>query len=228
MAPRFGLLSRIRARLSAPRRAVGPAFLPEHEEVWDELVEQIDAELKKVGSAVVGAWEVGAAELGRVVIGRADDRAAIERYSDALVPTLQPFQDLHKGCAAAMAEGKRAGRASGRLADATAPLLRLVEGLGARAAAGWDKTARHLEPVLAGCPEGAEDRFRAGGPALVDACARAEQVYRERLAALHDAPDLWRGLTGATEAWQLALTRELEFVLDRHAKGLVADVARAR
>lgn len=226
MSQKPGLLSRLRARLGRSSATLGPTFRPDHVEPWKELEEQVDAELKKVGSSVVGAWEVGAAELGRVVVGRPDDKALLERYSDSLVPALQPFQDLHKGCAAAMSEGRRAGESQGTFAAATAPVLGLVEGLGPRAVDGWRKTTAHLSPVFAAAkdPAAARARFEAGGAALAEGCARAERVLRDRLMALPDAPDLWTGLTGAVEAWQLALTRELEIALDRSTKGLVADL----
>lgn len=232
MSNRPGLLSRIRARLSGGRARVGlgPDFRPDLEDEWNELGEQVDAELKKIGASVVGAWEVGAAELGRVVVGRPDDKALIERYSDALVPTLQPFQDLHKHCSTAMNEGLRAGRRDRTMAAATDPLSRLAEGLGDRAAEGWAKTSKHLEPLfaIAADPAKARARFAEGGDALRRGCASAEVVWNARLAAIPESPTLWAGLTGAAEAWQLAVTRELEIAIDGYAKGLVADIRAGR
>lgn len=224
----MGLLTRLRNRLRASSAPVGlgDCFSPALEETWRALEEQVDAELKKAGSSVVGAWEVGAAELGRVVVGRADDKLLVERFSDALVPTLQPFQDLHKGIGAAMQQGLQAGRLIGTMAAATAPLAALMEGLDARAADGWRKTTKHLEPLfaLSARPDEARDRFAAGERALAQACADADEVWRARLAALPAAPGLWEGLTGAAEGWQLAVTRGLEIAIDRHAKGLVAGI----
>ncbi len=199
-------------------------------EVWKELEEQIDGELKKPGSSIVGAWEVGAAELGRAVVGLADDRSIVERYSDAVVPTLQPFQDLHKGLVTAMQAGARAGLAERSLPAATEPLARLLEGLDDKAADGWARTTRHLEPLFLRCarPDDARDHFAAGGRALRQACADADLVWRARLAALPEAPGLWEGLTGAAEAWQLSVTRELELAIVRQVKGLVAAVREGR
>lgn len=200
------------------------------EEVWRELEEQVDAELKKAGASVVGAWEVGAAELGRAVVGLPDDKVLVERFSDALVPTLQPFQDLHKGIGAAMRAGLEAGRSTGSVAAATAPLARLLEGLDEQAAAGWSKTAKHLEPLFARCarPDEARDRFLAGERLLRQACVDADEIWRARLAALPEAPGLWEGVTGAAEAWQLAATRGIEIAVDRHAKGLVGGIREGR
>ena len=53
------------------------------------------------------------------------------------------------------------------------------------------------------------------------ACVDAETVWRARLAALPQSKGLWEGMTGAAEAWQLAMTREIEMVVVRQAKGLV-------
>jgi hypothetical protein len=229
----MGLLTRIRTRLrgSAGSPAVlGARFTPALEEVWRELEEQVDGELKKAGSSIVGSWEVGAAELGRAVVGLPDDKVFVERFSDALVPTLQPFQDLHKGIAGAMQTGLRAGLATGTMAAATAPLARLMDGLDEQAAVGWAKTTTHLGPIFAACarPDEARDRFLAGDRALRQACVDADAVWRARLAALPEAPGLWEGLTGAAEAWQLSVTRGLEIGIDRQTKGLVAALRAAR
>jgi len=233
----MGLLTRLRTRLGArsadrarPAAGIGPHFTPAMVEVWKELEEQVDGELKKSGSSVVSAWEVGAAELGRALRGVADDRALVERYSDALVPALQPFQDLHKGIGTAMQHGLREGLATHTLAAATAPLATLLVGLDERAAAGWEKTAAHLAPLFARCarPEEARVRFLAGARELRQACADADLVWRARLAALPEAPGLWEGVTGAAEAWQLAVTRALELAIDRQVKALAAAVAEGR
>jgi hypothetical protein len=221
-----GIRSRLSSLLSRRRQArLGPSFGEGRREEWGELEEQVDAEVKKLGAAVVGAWEVGAAELGRVVVGRADDKALVERFSDALVPTLQPFQDLHKHVAGAMREGLDAGLRADRVDAATAPLVAMVRGLGARAADGWAKTVKHLEPVLAQCPDPAGARAHLGdGASLARACDAAERVLVDRLAAMPEAATLWDGLMGAVEAWQLALSRELEIELCGRAKGLAADL----
>jgi hypothetical protein len=233
----MGLLSRLRTRLGAlssdrpsATRGIGARFTPAMGEVWKELEEQVDGELKKSGASVVSAWEVGAAELGRALRGVADDRVLVERYSDALVPALQPFQDLHKGIGTAMQTGLRAGLATGTLAAAIAPLESLLVGLDDRAAAGWEKTTAHLAPIFDRCarPEDARARFLAGSRALRQACADADLVWRARLAALPEAPGLWEGVTGAAEAWQLAITRALELAVDRQVKGLAAAVTEGR
>jgi len=234
MAARRGLLDRVKGRLSrltgagAPAAAagIGPGFSPAYEEEWNELVEQVDNYTQKVGAAVVQTWEVGAAELGRVVRGHPQDKTVIERYSDALVPTLTPFQDLHKTCSGAMSRGYAAGAASGRMADATAPQLAMVDGLGEKAFEGWARTAGYLEPVfaLAADPGGARERFEASGPELARACASARAVLQRELERVPNQPKLWTGVCDAWDLWQQTLTRELEICMTRAARELVADV----
>ena len=226
------MFTRIRNRLRSLRRptGIGSGFDAARKAEWDELAEQVDAELQKAGSSVVAAWEVGAAELGRAVVGMEDDRQIIERFSDALVPTLQPFQDLHKGCATAMAVGARAGLASGRLDRATPPVFALVSGLGTRATDGWSRTSAHLSPVFARCarPEEARTRFTSADVALRHACDEGEAVLRARLGALPEAATLWDGLCGAVEDWQLVVTRGLEIAIDAEVKALAAGVKAGR
>jgi hypothetical protein len=209
---------------------IGPGFGPAHEEAWNELVEQIDAEFKKAGAALVGSWEVGAAELGRVVVGDPEDARLVERFSDALVPTQAPFTNLHKGCSAAMQRGLRAGLAAGRIDVAVAPLQQLVDGLGPEVDAGWPKTRAYLDPILSRCadPKGAAARFDAGGPALAGAALEAAALLRARLAALPQAPSLYKGMTDAVEDWQQALGRSVEMIVVGRAKALVGEVRAGR
>ncbi len=227
-----GLITRLRARLAGARpearRGIGEAFGPAMAADWNELVEQVDAEVKKCGSALVGSWEVGAAELGRVLVGDPDDRRLVERYSDALVPTQGPLTELHRAVPAAMARGLKAGTTTGRLDAATAPLGQLVQPVGGQIEAGWEKTRAYLEPLFArgGDPHGASARFAQGGPALAAASAEAADLLRARLLALPEAPNLWDGLTGAVEDWQRALSRSIEIIVVGRAKAFVADVSR--
>lgn len=236
-----GLLSRVRNRLSrlaggiagggrAPTAGIGGGFSVSYEEEWNDLVEQVDNYTQKVGAAVVQTWEVGAAELSRVLIGLPDEKSMIERYSDSLVPTLTEFQDLHKKCSGAMAEGFKAGTANASMAAATAPLGALVDGLGGRAAAGWLKTAIYLEPIfaLAVDPAAAKLRFEAAGAELAKGCDLAQATLRTELGAVPQNPKLWDGVCEAFDKWQLRLVRELEIEMTKATRQLVADVRAGR
>lgn len=237
MPPSKGLLSRVANRLSrlagtksAPAAGIGGGFGPAYEEEWNELVEQVDNYTQKVGAAVVQTWEVGAAELGRVIIGMPDEKNLIERYSDSLVPTLTPFQDLHKKCSGAMADGYKAGVATSTMAAATVPLAGLVDGLGGRALEGWGKTAAYLEPIfaLSADPAGARARFEAYGAEVSKGCDTAHETLRTELAAIPRNPKLWDGVCDAFDKWQLRLVRELEIGMTKATRQLVADVRAGR
>ena len=218
----MGLLSRVRNRLFRPKAvaAIGPAFSPAYEEEWNELVEQVDNYGQKVGAAVVQSWEVGAAELGRAVKGKPGEKVLIERFSDALVPTLTPFQDLHK-----MKLGYSKGTATGQLTAANTALLTLVAGLGPSAADGWAKTATYLEPVFAVCadPAAARAAMLAHGPALEAACADAERVLVDELAKGPARASLWVAVTEPFDQWQLRLVRGLEIAITQATRELAAN-----
>lgn len=210
----------------AATAGIGPGFSPAYEEEWNELVEQVDNYTQKIGAAVVQTWEVGAAELGRVVQGHAEDKMLVERWSDALVPFLTPFQDLHKKCKGAMAEGFAAGTEQGTLAAATAPLPAMLDGLGLRAVDGWKKMADYLEPLWkhAADPEAARHRFVAAAPRIQKACDDAQATLRRALDEAPRRPRLWDGVCDAFDAWQLALTRDIEVIVTEVARQAVRDV----
>jgi len=227
------LLTRLRGRFSgaAPKAGTSPPgaeFSPPQQEQWDELEEQVDSALKKIGSAVVQTWEVGAAELGRVSVGRVDDRVLVERYSDALVPFLTPFQDLHKKCPTAMAEGKRVGIERGSIPAAVAPLNRMVDGLDTAAEAGWIKTAEYLGPLFDACVDPAASRadFITAGPKIAEACRVANDGLKESLRVLPAAESLWDGMLDAFERYQEALGRDMEILLDGKVKALARGIKR--
>lgn len=237
MSDRRGLLSRVRNRLSrlggggsAAAPGIGPAFPAVYEEEWNELVEQVDNYTQKIGAAVVQTWEVGAAELARSVVGQPDEKVTIERFSDALVPTLTPFQDLHKKCSGAMAQGLSAGIERNSMAAATAPQVTMIDGLGERAREGWEKTATYLAPVFAlgADPAGTEAKFRAAGVELSRACDAAQGVLRQNLDAVPQKPRLWDGVCDSWDNWQLALVRDIEIIVTGATRALVADVRAGR
>jgi len=223
----MGLLSRVKNRLFRPKpvAGIGPTFSARYEEEWGELVEQVDNYGQKVGAAVVQSWEVGAAELGRVVQGKPGEKVLIERFSDALVPTLTPFQDLHKKTTEAMKLGYANGTATGQLSAANTALLTLVAGLGPSAADGWVKTATYLEPVFAVCanPDAARAAMLAHAPALEAACADAERVLVDELAKGPGRASLWVAVTEPFDQWQLRLVRGLEIAITNATRELAAN-----
>ncbi len=200
------------SRNSTQRAPIGVHPTAAMEEEWKELPEQVDGALKKLGSAVVSTWEVGASELARGLVGRADEKTLIDRYSDSLVPTLAPFQDLHKGCSSAMEQAWRAARQADDLRALTPPLVGLLAQLGDRATAGWAKTTEYLAPVFALAPDPAaeRDRFLKAGAVLGQACVAREALLRTQLEKLPDASSLSVGINDAFDVWQEAMVRDIE------------------
>jgi hypothetical protein len=224
----MGILARVKNRLMGkkPATGIGPAFARSSEEDWNELVEQVDNYTQKTGAAIVQTWEVGAAELGRAVHGKPDAKQLIERYSDALVPTLTPFQDLHKKASGVMKVGFDRGASTGQLSEATHALLALVEGLDGGAESGWTKTVEYLEPVLQACksPEAARAALLAHGAGIRAACDSARTVLADELARGAARPTLWAAVTEPFDRWQLKLVRELEITLTEATRELVRNV----
>lgn len=230
MAIGKGWFARLRGDGGAPvtpvPAAVGLRFRREWEPEWRELEEQVDGSLKQIGSAVVSSWEVGAAEVARSLVGTADDREMIARYSDALVPTLDAFQALHKGCPTAFAEGLRAGIADGTLTAATRPLVLLFVGLDGRASAGWEKTVAYLEPLIVRCGNPDEVRAAFLAAPIGASAGRADGILRETLSRLPQAETLTDGVIEAFETTQHAITRDLEFALHAPTRALAAGLRR--
>lgn len=224
----MGLLSRVKNHLlgkKAPPPGIGPAFPAAYTEEWNELVEQVDNYGQKVGAAIVQSWEVGAAELGRSVHGKPGDKVLIERFSDALVPTLTPFQDLHKKTTVAMKLGLEQGTAANQIGVANRALLGLVDGLGASAESGWAKSCEYLEPIFLGCgnPDHARGAMLAHGPSLRAACDAAHAVLAAELATAPARATLWVAVTEPFDLWQLRLVRELEIALTNATRELAAN-----
>ncbi len=222
----MGLLNRLRQRidrrLHPPAPKVGAVWTEKMEKDWEDLPEQVDAALKKLGSAAVGAWEVGAADLGRVLIGQPNEKALMERYSDGLVPTLDPYQELHRRCAGQMAAALKAARKGG-LPALEPELTGILEGLSGRVDEGWDKTVSFLQPLVALTANPAElDReLRTRGGQLRESAQVNEQQLRERLRLLPEAGNIYEGLCEVWEQYQEAMCRDIEVILDSATQMLV-------
>ena len=175
---------------------------------------------------MVASWEVAASELARVTIGLEGEKAIIERFSDALVPALTPFQDLHKAVPSALREGLEAGRREGSLAAATRPLVMLVHGVDARVPPGWTKTLDYLGPVFAigRDPAAARAAMEPAGPRIAEACRLAELALREHLSRLPQAASLTEGTVEPFEAWQLAVCREIEMATYAATRGMIKEI----
>jgi len=219
------LVSRMRTRLfgGAAEAPVGQAWSASLAQEWEELSEGVDGALKRPGTAAVSTWEVCAADLARVVIGEPGEKALLERFSDALVPTLDALQAPHKALPGALAEGKKAGEAAGTLAAATRPLVLLPHGLDVAIPEGWAKTVAFLEPIVvaAADPAAARAALAAAGPKLAAGAREAEASLRDTLSRLPQATELEEGVVEPFDGWAQTLGRAIEIELWQAAHGLI-------
>ena len=201
---------------------IGVQFTNVLEKEWEEIPEQVDAYTKKVGSAIVGSWEVAAAEIGRTVIGLPNDQVLIDRFSDALVPTLSPFQDLHKKAPTSCKNALKAARTTGDVRSLGPEIQKLAVGLGPSAREGWAKTVEYLEPLIELSRDpGLKQRMLEAGPKLEQVAVAAEAILQERLSNIQEETTLFGGVCDSVEAWQLALCRDLELALDVPTQHLI-------
>lgn len=222
----MGLLNRLRQRIDrrlhppAPQRA--PTWTEQMEKDWDDLPDQVDAALKKLGSAAVGTWEVGAADLGRVLIGQPNEKTLMDRYSDGLVPTLDPYQELHRRCGGQMQRALVAARAGG-LPALEQEFTGILEGLSGRVDEGWDKTVTWLAPLVAmtGNPGELDRELRTRGGQLRESAQVNEQRLRERLRLLRPEQNIYDNLCDIWEEYQQGMCRDIEVILDSATQMLV-------
>ncbi len=222
-------LGRVRERIAGPPErplAVGQSWSPAVATVWGELQEQVDAQLKRPGTAAVSTWEVCSAELARRTIGEEDEVATLTRFSDALVPLLDALQGPHKALPAAIVAGRGAGESVGTLAAATRPLVLLPSGLDAAVEVAWGKVVAYLEPLFAGGsdPDGCRSLMSEVGPRLARGIAEAEGVLRAELAQLPSATDPLEGLLEPFETWAGLVDRTLEMEVYTATRAMIRRV----
>jgi len=217
-------------RSSGPA-GVGTGFGAVQVAALAQLESDGEAAFQFVGSALVSTWEVGLTELARALTGKLPEderRKLVERVSDGLVPVQQPLQTAGHGFGQAVKDGVNAGLTTGQLQDATVPLCRLLDPLGAKVDEGWGNVTEYLEPVFAVLPDsdGVMAGFAEGGPALGAALETHATRFTTAMAALPDSADLRAAMAGALRDWQRDVCRDIEqIVFDR--MGLMAAAGRA-
>lgn len=171
-----------------------------------------------LGAAVVSSWEVALADLARALRGRLSEEKhaeLIERMSDSLVPTEQPFSGVGKRYSHAVKTGTKAALDSGNFGDVTSLLGEALGGLGAAASAGWPKTAEHMAPILESLvlSDAEHQAFVAQGNLLQVALDSAWQAYMAHLDSVVMGPDLEKTLVDGLEAWKDEAVRAVELNL---------------
>lgn len=212
------LARKVRGRLGGRPATVGDHFGADNDVAFAVLEEEGDAAFQRVGASLVGAWEVAITDLARALEPRIESAAKYkltERLSDSLVPTQQPLQDAKHQFASAVKKGAQAGLRSGRLADATAPAVAMIDGLAGPVGQGWQKSAEYMQPLWEALPDGARVKaeFQALGPRLVALLEEQARVYRQAMAELPGQPDLERGVRDAMEAWYAKVSVGIELIV---------------
>ncbi|RME27771.1 MAG: hypothetical protein D6798_03810 [Deltaproteobacteria bacterium] len=181
------------------------------------LAEEGEGGFSRVGAALVSAWEVGITDLARVLEPRLErdvKNRLTERLSDALVPTQQPLNDARRRFAEAVRTGLQAGLASGRLTDATAPPVAVLQGLGAEVAAGWVRTTDYMAPLWEALPsDDLAERFGAIGPRLQQLFDEEAARFADAMAALPQGHDLQNDIIDACDVWYQACSRGVEITV---------------
>ncbi len=212
------LARKVRGRLGPGGRPVGDAFDSHRDVAFAVLAEEGDSAFQRVGASLVGAWEVGITDLARALEPRLQNAAKnklTERLSDALVPTQQPLNDAKHAFGQAVTEGTQAALRSGRLADAWAPSLRILQGLGRKTAEGWAKSTDYIGPLWEALPGEGDPRQRFGalGARLEGLLDEAAAEWQRTMNELPQQADLQRAIRDATEAWYAKVSVGIEMIV---------------
>lgn len=224
-----GLAKRVMDRVAGPAQ-VGEGFGPGSERAFAALDDNAESAFSSVSAAVVSSWEVLLADVARA-LGPMPAEARgklVERISDALVPTMSSLQHAERPFREAIKGGVRIALRSGRLQDATDPLVSHLESLGEPFATGWSKTVQYLQPVFEVLPE--PDKVRASlaflGGELRRVFDSEAAAFQRRVGALSRANALEPALFEAMEAWKQGVIRGLEMTLYEARNRLVEAAAR--
>lgn len=212
-----GIAQRVKGRLAGAALPVGDGFGPERDLAFAVLEEEGDSAFQRVGASLVGAWEVGITDLARALEPRlqtAVKSRLTERLSDALVPTQQPLQDAKHTFSTAVKQGTQAGLRSGRMADATAPAVAVMAGLGDALATGWGKSTDYLGPLWDALPgDDLQERYAGLGERLRSLFDDQAERYARAMSALPEQTDLDAAVRDAMDQWYGKVSVGIEIIV---------------
>lgn len=226
-----GLAKRVMDRVAGPA-PVGDGFGPGSARAFAALDDNAESTFSSVGAALVGSWEVLLADVSRSLgpIPQEQRAKLVERLSDALVPTMGTLQHGERPFKAALQAGVKVALRSGRLSDASDPLVAQLETLGEPVATGWSKTVQYLQPVCDTLPE--PDKLRASlafiGGELRRVFDSEAAAFRQRMGALPRATAIEPALFEAMEAWKQGVIRGVEIAVYEARTRLVEAANRRR
>ena len=219
MSLRDRIFGAIKRRLR-PDEPFERRFGPQTAERWAELREPYALGFQTLASSIVASWEVAAAELHAA--GFRPEQ--VTRFSDALVPTLQPMQDAERATKALWTQGVADATAVERFEPLTAPLFVQVRGLGRAVEEGYGKTVAWLAPLLDERKASVEARERLApvGPIIRTSLDGHAAVLCSDLGDLAHARDLEATVLDAVETYRHGASRDLEIALDDVRAALLA------
>ena len=195
--------------------------------MWAELEDEFRGGIQGLNSSLISSWEVALAEIHTTVKGARGQETAtkiVERFSDALVPTLTAFQTADLGSRSVWQESCDLAKKSGKLEEAIEQVCQIIPPIGPTFAEGWPKTIDYLAPVFEELDVSAGDQAKLleigtrVGPAL----SEKGEIYQDDLARLVGCPDLMNSFLDAVDAYKNGGGRVIEVELDLVRSILVA------
>ena len=218
------LASRVRRKLKSVRPG-GSAPTP-IQRTWDAqtaddfeaLKEEYRLVFQTMASATVASWEVASSELHRRLklrVGAEEAAKHIERFSDALVPSLAVLQSTERAVSELWPKVEAAGAEHNSVAQALALLAAHTRGLGRSFEEDWAKTVEYLEPIvdlLAMSDVGREELLAVGSAVRRGLDGRAVN-FAEALASVAVAAQLPQAFLEAADAYRHGAARDVEVAL---------------
>jgi hypothetical protein len=197
--------------------------------LWEELSAEFLAGFQAIGASTVSSWEVALAELhraGKRAYGQEVATKMVERFSDALVPTVGVFNAANLAARGIWKESVEFAKEAGHLEQAVEHVCVMISPIAGQFQDEWPKTVEYLAPVLEqiSASEATLEALLAIGPKVSTQMAVVGETYMDDLRRLVGSPDLHNGFLDAVEAYKQGSGRIIEIELDAVRALLVASV----
>ena len=197
--------------------------------LWDELSAEFLAGFQAIGASTVSSWEVSLSELHRAAkraYGQEVATELVERFSDALVPTVGVFNAANLAARGVWKESVELAQEAGHLEEAVEHVCVMISPIAGQFQEEWPKTVDYLKPVFEKISASDEtiEKLLALGPKVSTQLAVVGETYIDDLRRLVGSPDLYNGFLDAVEAYKQGSGRVIEIELDVVRALLVASV----
>lgn len=187
---------------------------------FEALKDEYRLVFQTMASATVASWEVSASELHRRLkprLGVEEAATQIERFSDALVPSLSVLQTTERGVSELWPKVEAAGAEHDSVAQALALLAAHSRGLGRAFEEDWPKTVEYLGPVLdviAVSDAGRQELLEIGA-AVRRGLDSSSEAFGQSLAGVAVADRIAQAFLEATDGYRHGAAREVEMALHK-------------